>query len=496
MEYINLIITAIILLGGVVGALIGLRKGLFGAILRGGLAVVALLVAFGLTPALAEFLQPKVQPLMDKLLVSFAEVLEASPTLKDYIPTVLQKLVAPLTFVGIFVLCLVVASVVRLVLSILLKKLLSKKGLVSRLLGVVVLGVCGVMVSICFVFPITGYFANVSDIYADVKQSGVIKQSPLTDKIDQVMQAVPEQSAVKNINKLTGKYFDKLVSYQVDEQSISIFSDVKDVTALIPPAKQFAGGVSDVKTMDLSPIYDITQHIGQNVKLRNIVAEILSTAATKWQADQAFLGINLKSQLDEEYRFALDGVLEDLSKTTEETVVDDLNKLADTIQTIQHIYLYIDMLNGNATLADLENQLYKVLISVDDHTVDLIHDLVTGDVLADMGIPNADIVASVIGSVVDNAVASANDNQLAKDAKAINNIMHFVNNDSQVSATDVIESIVDSPVITGTFNDLANAQTPPALVVKDEAQKQQIVDALSTVEDEQLVQSLKTLFGI
>ncbi len=496
MDTVNTVILGIFALLGIVGALVGFSKGLIRSVVKVASIILAIVVAFFITPTLLAKAYELVSPQLDGLFISFEELFVASPTLKEHLPTLVMALLSPVVFIAVFAVCLFAVAIVRGILNVILKAVLPKPGLITRLCGLALGAVGGVLVALCFVFPITGYFTAVPQIYANVSEIISTEENPIPENVEQFIFQLPSISNAQKVNDTTKQYFDKLVSYNNGEEMVSALDDLTTITSIIPPALRFAKSVDNVETMDTQAIKDINAIIGSNKKLRTIVAEILSVASQKWLDDQPFMGFNLKAQLPEEYKFALDFVLDDLSQTTEATVVDDLNSLVNTMDTVKHLYAYATLLkSGNATMEQLDEKLTEVLTSLNDDTVDLLHQVVSSDVMEEIGVQNPELVAELVTDVIDSAVNNLDESQTAEDAAAINSVMHFAANDGSITAKQVVEDIVHSPAIAEAIAKVVSVEDHPVITVLPE-QKALIIEALLDIEDPQLVENLKKLFDI
>ena len=482
---------------GIIGALVGLAKGLVRSGVKLASIILAAVVAFSILPMVIAKAYEFVLPYLDDLLAPVGELFRVSPTLTEYFPTLLTGLLSPIVFIVVFAVCLLAVAIIRGIINAILKAILPKKpGILGRLGGLVLGAVSGVMVALCFIFPIAGYFNAVPAIYTNVREIVSTEENPIDPQVEEIVINLPNAPAIKLVNDTTKQYFDKLVCYTDGDKQVSSLDDLTTLTSLVSPAMRFAMSVGDVEAMDTQAIREISTAISDSTKLRTIVAEVISTASQKWIANEDFMGINLKAQLGADYATALDLVLLDLSQTTQATVVQDLNSFADTVDTIKLLYSYANLLQSpTATVAELEAKLAEVLGSLQSDTVDLIHDLISADVMTDLGVENPELVANLVADVIESAVNNTDHEQTAEDAAAINSIMHFAANDGSVTAQDVVNDIVHSPAVTDAIADVVSQQGFEPINVSNE-NEQLIVDALQLVEDPDLVNNLKLLFGI
>lgn len=497
MDIVNKVILGVFALFVIVDAISGLSKGLIRTLVKVASIAVAAVGAFTITPTLLAKGYELALPYLDDLLANFNELFTASPTLEAYLPTLATGLITPIVFIATFAVCLLAVSIVRAILNLILNAILpKKKGILGRLTGLVAGAVGGALVALCFVFPITGYFTAIPNIYTNLHEIVSTEENPIDPTVEETIINLPNTPSVKFVNDLTKDYFDQFVSYDNGEETVSVMDDLTTITSVVSPALRFVKSVGDVETMDVQAVRDIVGIIGGNKQLRTIMAEVLSTASQKWLADEAFMGFNLKEMLDPEYKFALDVVLADLAVTTEATVVQDLNSLADTIVTLQRIYSYANMLqSGTATLAELEQKLTDVLTMLDGNTADLLHEFVSADVMESIGVANPELVTNLIVDVVASVVDHGDHEQTAEDAAAINSIMHFAMGDASVTPEQVVDDIVNSGAIIDAINSAVN-QTDFQPITVDESNRDAIIQALGSIEDQNLKDDLMVLFDL
>ena len=336
MENINIIVFAIFAVFGVVGGLIGFSKGLIRSAVKVVTIILAFVVAFSVTPLVLGKAYELALPAIDDLLAKFGDVFVASPTLKEFLPTFVQALIKPIVFIVVFAVCLLVASIVRGIVNAILKAVLpKKKGLIGRLGGLALGLVGGVMIALCFVFPIAGYFTAVPAIYTNVSDVVSSEEKPIDPSLEEAIINLPNNKIIKTTNDLTGEYFKKLVSYKSGETDVSALDDLVHITSLVPPALRFVNSVGDIDTMDDQAIRDIATILGKNENWRVIVTEMINYASNKWINNEGFLGFNMQEKFDSDYKFVLDLILVDLAESTPDTIVDVLNEIADTIQAVR-----------------------------------------------------------------------------------------------------------------------------------------------------------------
>lgn len=359
MEHINAIVFGIFALFGIIGALGGFSKGLIRSAVKVVTIILAFVVAFSVTPLVLSKAYELALPTIDDLLAKFGDVFVASPTLKEFFPTLVQALIKPIVFIVVFAVCLLVAFLVRAIVNLLLKPVLpKKKGLIGRLGGLALGLVAGVMVALCFVFPIVGYFTAAPSVYTNVSDIISTEEKPIDTAVEEAIINLPNNKSIKITNDLAGSYFKKLVTYKDGETEVSALDDLVYVTSLVPPALRFVNSVGEIETMDHQAIRDVATILGKNDKWRTIATEIVNYASQKWIGNEGFLGFNLQEKFDPDYKIVLDVILYDLATCTPDTIVDVLNDIANTIETAQTLLLppILSLVNSAQNIETLDDQ--------------------------------------------------------------------------------------------------------------------------------------------
>ena len=359
MEHINAIVFGIFALFGIIGALGGFSKGLIRSAVKVVTIILAFVVAFSVTPLVLSKAYELALPTIDDLLAKFGDVFVASPTLKEFFPTLVQALIKPIVFIVVFAVCLLVAFLVRAIVNLLLKPVLpKKKGLIGRLGGLALGLVAGVMVALCFVFPIVGYFTAAPSVYTNVSDIISTEEKPIDTAVEEAIINLPNNKSIKITNDLAGSYFKKLVTYKDGETEVSALDDLVYITSLVPPALRFVNSVGEIETMDHQAIRDVATILGKNDKWRTIATEIVNYASQKWIGNEGFLGFNLQEKFDPDYKIVLDVILYDLATCTPDTIVDVLNDIANTIETAQTLLLppILSLVNSAQNIETLDDQ--------------------------------------------------------------------------------------------------------------------------------------------
>ena len=335
---VNAIIVAIFTVFGAIGALVGCAKGLVRSGVKLASIILAAVVAFAILPTVVVKAHEVLAPYLEEVPL-LAELFTASPTLQEYLPTFVLGLTSPLIFVILFALCLLIVAIIRGIINAILKAVLPPKHTTLGRIGGFALGaVAGVMVALCFVFPIAGYFNAVPTIYTNVQEIVSTEENPIDPQVEQIIISLPDFPAVKTVNDLTIEQFEKFVTYNDGERNVCALEELTTLTSLVQPAMRFVNSVGSMSTMDDQSLRDIGAILEDNDKLRVLATEIANYASKQWLNNETFMGYNLKEKFDPDYQMVLDLMLADLATCTTDTIVDVLNKIANTIQVVREIF--------------------------------------------------------------------------------------------------------------------------------------------------------------
>ncbi len=273
----------------------------------------------------------------------FEELFTASPTLEQYLPTLAMHLVAPVIFLFLFILYALLTLIIGAIINIFLKGLRNKeKGVLSHVLGMITSAVGGLIISVSVLMPFAGYGLNASKVYTQLENEGLIETTEAegANELADGLRGIKDQFVVNFVYTLSSPMFNGVTTYKnVEGKNSSVVEDVYSILGFVPEVMNLSKmDFTDVENIDLTPLKNIVSGIGDNAQIKTIVAEILSYASGKWLNNEPFMGLNIKEQLPEDLKFALDPALNKLKSTTKDTVVDDLNDFISEIETLKSVY--------------------------------------------------------------------------------------------------------------------------------------------------------------
>ena len=292
------------------------------------------------------------ESISEQLAEAVAELQIASPTLTQYIPTIIICALGPIVFLAAFFLFAMITLFIDKLFAKLFGKLIKmeRRSLMSRLMGMLVSGVSGFLLAALILMPVTGYAVNVSDVYKKLESRNVI--APASDEGETVADTIKGYDGllpVKLEYLITSPVFKRSTSYTTESGvSSDLVSDVTAVSDVIPAVMDLQSmNFTDLENLDLTPLKGIFTALGNNKPMCSIMAEVFSYAGGKWINYEPFMGLNIKDQLPDDVKDSLDPVFEKLHATTAETVIDDLNSFIDEAEALASSYSSMARFSGN-----------------------------------------------------------------------------------------------------------------------------------------------------
>ncbi len=309
-----------------------------------------------------------------------------------------------------------------------------------------------------------------------------------------------------------GVVFEKIsittTSNLVDNLNDLIF-EMENLVEIYPEIEEIKQmDFSDIPSIDTAPIKTISVEIEDTTLIKQVLAPIFADAGDSWSQGNEFLGINVKESLPTEYKNSFDSVLELMKNTTEETLTQDLNAFADTTNSVIKAYDYYTSINDSTlTEGEIVDKLLDTLTSVTPENVDLLEPVVSQETMVNVGLDDnsAEVVSSILKDSLNDISQMENEEDVQKEAEAINEIMNFVNPESAGASepNEMIEKLTQTTAVKDAIVDYAE-QPESKNFTATEIEKVQVSAAIEsyksgdsyTAEDDELLTALESLFGL
>lgn len=398
MASISLIVTAVVLALAAIGFLLGLMRGVRRSLVRLGVVLLSAFLAFFLATSIAgTFLNTPISEFdismegtgvaidPDQTLHEFmvaalqsdetmAELVEAAPTLTNFITLLPQAIISEVLFIALFFLLKVVLWIPEKIID---WTLLRKKG--SHLFGGLVGAVQGVVCASILLVPL---FALVPMINSAADAASALSQET-KDRIEivatiedldraftQQIKSDPVYSVLDAIGVRSmgeGIFYSLSTASTESGESICVFGEIRDalpVVVKIMPLTSIGGG-ERISGDDIDAVRSALDSVRDSHLISATLYEVITTFAQKMEAGEPFLGFDMSFEEGEApvYSTLLRDLFPVLADSDEETLMNDLSDVLDLVDVLVESGLMdpsegesmsvVDLLNNKTFTADL-----------------------------------------------------------------------------------------------------------------------------------------------
>lgn len=328
-----------------VGALIGIKRGLFPSLIRLGMILASFVIAIPLTNTVNRILSGYVPTIMNSLLGDSAEQIAThSPSTMELISQFPLALIAPILFIAIFYLLNAITRIVFRFIKLIFPK--NKSPLFRTLAGV-----SGALASlICLLavcLPLWGLLGILRQTVYTVTEIDISQDEDLRETIAQV-DAIDEAVLAPAVNNFTTDLFtnsgnnilyNRLTKLRLQGESTYLGEELHLLTETAADILGLAGSLpdnfalSDLGEEQIADLREITEDIDSSALLRNICAEWASSIAQAWMNNEPFMGIEdpanntkIKPVLHSLYRL--------LATTNADLLASDINLFIDILDVL------------------------------------------------------------------------------------------------------------------------------------------------------------------
>lgn len=281
-----------------------------------------------------------------------------NPEALDSVCLLAAGLVAPLLF---FVLYLLIKFLTLIVYAIVCKifgigvKAEDETGrryrpMGSRLLGMgmgVLAGIVGITV---LVIPLVGYVDYASDVITEMSESGISESEEIRQIDEQVMTPVKNTPVVSLLfNTLGEPVFDGLTTTKYGSDSVILKNETSAMFRTVKEAKALSGKeISAYGEQEANTLRLISAEMGNSVILRHVGSSVLRDLSAKWLAGEPFLGVSMPA-VNENATLVLIGCLQMFSTSDPDNIGADLNSFADVFAVLIKYDVFSGISGGTAS---------------------------------------------------------------------------------------------------------------------------------------------------
>jgi hypothetical protein len=355
-------------------------------------------------------------------------------------------------------------------------------------------------------------------MYPQVEASGVLGEDVTatlaSSGTSEQLASTENNIILKTVKTYGGSYlFDHLTALGESESTLG--KELSVMLEMIPAVQKlssvdFGAIFAENEAPDLSVIdEEMLPILHKSEWMETILAEMMSTAATKWEAGETFLGIDIKGQLPPEHAGALDGVLRRLKSTSQTRVVQDLADLTATVELVGEAFTYMNNVANpsNITTEELQEHMRDIMNNLTPGSAELLGSALSDEMVGAAGLSeeSSKTVQEMITTAL-TTIAEQSTEEREAESDAINALISYTSEDrrADVTADEIVDTLLSSQVVKNVITEQItpdeNGETGSITVTEeqktaiDAAIEAKMLEA-SESQDEDTLAFLETLAG-
>ena len=354
----SIVITLIVLTGATLGLLFGLLRGFKRSIVTIIGTTTSAVLAFILAKPLTRLIARTALDSFDwkSMITGIEDVLEASPTLEEFIGVLPTVIIAPMVFIVLFV---IIKLIMKIPCGIISLRMGEKSD--RRALGMPIGAVQGIISSLVIVFVITGFISTADNVFEAVKKdtsSSTVEIRNTIEDVDVVIEAAKKDpiarvlcrkaSEKSELSTSVNFVFSDLTTsklrndkFKLNEELVNIIDMATSITPIISNTDISTWSDSEIEALDTFAL-----KMDRSVLLKNIGTDLISGACTKWSNGETFMGIE-RPKADEMMDPMILAVLDAFKETTTDTIYDDFKTVIDLLGTFNKYDVFSKLSGGN-----------------------------------------------------------------------------------------------------------------------------------------------------
>ena len=354
MGTVSLIITIVSLVIIALTMLLGIRRGLWGSVIKIVSVLLTIFLAFIITKILASAFGGTIEDLIDRfgsdLPKEINELLGTSDSFLSVAKSGALALASPFAFTVVFF----IVFLLMLIPEHFVKKALLKKGKGSVAGGVIASSVVGVILVMMILMPFAGISRSVKAAKTNIEPVSGDTAAEIKDKYDEYVDPIASNPCVRITSIVTSPLYNSLSVIRTKDASTSLYNaaDVGTRLAadLLPLADNESGKFS---AKDAESIKAFAKDFEKTEIIPSFAGEVLSSAAKEWKKGNTYLDFSF-DEYDESGRFGelFDTMYDILGTSDKNTVKSDVGKVADLFALLAEKDAF-DLTDDNADVQDV-----------------------------------------------------------------------------------------------------------------------------------------------
>ena len=512
----------------VFSALVGLIRGWRKALIRLVTLVASAVAAYPITTLVVDKVGDTLEPMVADAVIQSLNVSDFSTeieSLAHYLGDISSALISVTFFTVIFIVLSAVLMIAHWILSAIFVRKSKKEGF-TRLAGIAVGAVCGMLCCVCVLMPASGMLTTVNEVVTNLSAEDRANLAEIDPAIVEVVDQAEEISLYKDtmpldlVSKLGGEMlYNSLTAFKTPSGADSSLQHELDaIVHLVPAGIELAGQFGQESSSETGMIqFDLQQakvllvpNLGRSEYLCGILAEVCHTAGNKWNANEDFLGMNLREMAAENNAFSVvvDHFLTTLMATTSENLPTSIATICDDMTLLSHTANYVAMFSeSEKTKFDLENQMDKVVLSVTENNIEFFNDMLTSEVMREgkLSEENAEVLSNIMADIFGEVAKLETEEERLTESAAINSLFTYAgqvgDENKEVDESQLVDTVVSSEAVSNVLQEtVANGDyTVVELSYEKQAMLAELLleKSVDASEDEQAtLDAIAALFGL
>lgn len=356
-----LLIAALVILG--VDMLYGFGRGLGRTVVRLITMIISAVAAYFAAKTLCRAFENKALDQVQEFLKgneTLATLFADNPDVLTSVSVLAEVLVAPLLFFLCYLvfklLTFFVYAIICGIFGIGKKK---ERTFVSRIAGLAVGAVAGVVGVLVLVIPVCGYSDYVNDTLIALRESGIAENAELEEYREGYLAPIADTPGCSTLYGTLGKpVFDGLTTGELDGEKVVLKSETLALLHMAGSAKSLAGkDISTYGEEESAAVREIAAEMGDSVILTHVGSAMLKDLSVRWMAGEPFFGVP-RPTINEDADILVNGILAIFSTSNAQNIEGDLTGIADIFSVCIKYDLFACFStesDGNVMLVRLSN---------------------------------------------------------------------------------------------------------------------------------------------
>ena len=239
----------------------------------------------------------------------------------------ISMIVAPFVFVVLYAVISIIVSIIVGIIVRIIPPHKKPNVVLHRLGGLGVGAVCGLLVSLLLLMPVSGVLGIV------INNSDSISADAAGDEVSELLDGVSDDKIIA-VYAASGEWlFDRFASADYNGEKVYLKDEVEVILSVLDNATEVSGEVSKFDEKQINALNNIIDSLDRSPLLKNTLAGVLSQMASNWVADKPFVGIE-RMDAGDLLNPLLDSIFRVLASSTKDTITEDMTTLVDIIDVM------------------------------------------------------------------------------------------------------------------------------------------------------------------